>query len=136
VNIKRFVAASLAVFVVSQILDFLIHGVILKATYESLKQLWRPDMESKMWIMYLVGFITSFLFTYIFVKGYEGKGILEGVRFGVVIGLFTSIPMAYGTYAMIAIPYSLALQWFAYGMVETIVMGIVVALVYKPAASA
>jgi len=136
VNIKRFVAASLAVFVVSQILEFLVHGVILKATYESLKHLWRPDMESKMWIMYLVGFITSFLFTYIFVKGYEGKGILEGVRFGVIIGLFTSIPMAYGTYVMIAIPYSLALQWFIYGMVETIVMGIVVALVYKPAASA
>jgi len=37
---------------------------------------------------------------------------------------------------MIAIPYSLALQWFIYGMVEAIVMGIVVALVYKPAASA
>lgn len=135
-NIKRFVAASLAVFLVSQILEFLIHGVILKATYDSLKHLWRPDMESKMWIMYLVGFITSFLFTYIFVKGYENKGILEGVRFGVIIGLFTSIPMAYGTYAMIPIPYLLASHWFIYGMAETVAMGIVVALVYKPAASA
>ena len=135
-NIKRFVAASLAVFVVSQILEFLIHGVLLKATYDSLKHLWRPDMQSKMWIVSLVGFITSFLFTYIFVRGYEGKGILEGVRFGVIIGLFTSIPMAYGMYMMIAIPYSLALQWFVYGMAEAIVLGIVAALIYKPAASA
>jgi hypothetical protein len=39
-------------------------------------------------------------------------------------------------YMAIAIPYSLALQMFVYGMVEMIVLGIVAALIYKPAASA
>ena len=53
-----------------------------------------------------------------------------------VIGLFTSIPFAYGTYVMIPIPYSLALQWFIFGLLETIVLGIVVALIYRPAGSA
>src|SRR5216683_2990035 len=104
-NVKRFIAASLAVYVVSLALGYLIHGVLLRATYDSLKSVWRPDMQSKMWIEWLDGFLVSFLFTYIFTKGYEGKGIMEGVRFGLIAGLFISIPMAYGTYMIIPIPY-------------------------------
>jgi hypothetical protein len=134
-NVKRYLLASLAVFVTGMVLDQLIHNVVLKATYESLKHLWRPDMDSLMWIGPVIGVIMSCLLTYIFTKGYEGKGIMEGVRFGVVIGLFTSIPMALGTYMMIAIPCSLAVHWFVFGMIEYIVFGIVLAAVYKPAAS-
>lgn len=127
---KAFLLASLAVFVALQILDYLIHGVILMPTYESLKHIFRPDMGTKTWIFVLVGLIWSVLFTLIFVKGYEARGWLEGVRFGLLIGLFWAIPMAYGSYAMYPIPYSLALQWFLYGLAETILVGIVVALVY------
>jgi hypothetical protein len=63
-----------------------------------------------MWMMWVIGFITSFPFVYIFAKGYEGKGVMEGLRFGFVIGIYVAIPMAYGTYVMIAIPYSMALR--------------------------
>ena len=132
-NAKRFVLAAIVVFVVSQILEFLIHGVILASTYESLKDLWRPDMESKMWIYPVIGAIWSLLFVYIFVKGREGKGVMEGVRFGVVIGLFVGIPMAYGAYAMIDIPYSLALQWWIYTLIECVILGVIAAAVYNPA---
>lgn len=132
-NLKRYIAASLAVFVVSLVLGYLIHGVILKSTYDSMAGVWRPDMQSKLWIEWLVGFLTSFLFVYIFAKGYEDKGMLEGVRFGLIIGLFVSIPMAYGTYVIVAIPYYLALEWFLYGTASWILMGITAALVYKPA---
>jgi hypothetical protein len=90
-------------------------------------------MESKMWIIGLVGFISAFLFTFLFTRGYEGKGIGEGLRFGLVIGLFTSIPMAYNSYATLPIPYSLAFQWFIYGTIATIILGAVVALIYRPA---
>lgn len=127
---KAFLIASVSVFVVLQALDYLIHNVVLGPTYESLKDVWRPDMESKMWIMPVVGVIWAVLFTLIFVKGYEGRGLMEGVRFGLLIGLFWAIPMAYGSYAVYPIPYSLAFQWFLYGTIETILVGIVVALVY------
>jgi hypothetical protein len=43
-----------------------------------------------------------------------------------------SIGMAYGTYAMIAIPYSLALTWFIGGIIEYIIFGIALALVFRP----
>jgi predicted ABC-type sugar transport system permease subunit len=49
-----------------------------------------------------------------------------------------SIGMAYGTYAMVAVPYSITLEWFILGVLINIVMGIVASLVYgkKPAQGA
>jgi len=67
-NTKRWIIASLVVFVVSQAYEFLVHGVMLRSAYEATKHLWRPDMESMMWIMFSIGFITSFPFVYIFAK--------------------------------------------------------------------
>jgi len=134
VNVKRYLVASLAVFVVAEALGYLVHGVILQATYASIHGVWRPDMASKMWIESVDTFLLSFLFLYIFARGYEGKGIPEGVRFGLIMGLVLAIPAAYGTYMMIPIPYYLALEWFLYGTAQTIILGVVAAAIYKPAA--
>ena len=130
-NMKRFFWAGLLVFVVNQILEFLVHGVFLRSMYEATKQVWRPDMMEKMWLFRVSGLITSFLLTYIFIKGYEGKGIGEGVRFGLVIGLFVSVPMALSTYAMLAVPVALAFWWFVNGMVGTVILGILLAATYR-----
>jgi hypothetical protein len=127
-----------AVFITSVVLNFIFNGLVLGPTYESLKSLWRPDFNSLMWIYYVLMLVGAFFFVFIFSKGYEGKGIAEGVRYGLYIGIWMSIGMAYGTYAMIAIPYSLALQWFIYGVIQYVIMGIVVAFVFgrKPKPSA
>jgi hypothetical protein len=109
---------------------FLIHGVILQSTYEATKDVWRADMESLMWIYHVLAIIGAFFLTLIFSKGYEGKGIAEGVRYGLYIGIWMSSGMAYGSYSMINIPYSLALQWFFYGLIEYVIYGIILAMVY------
>ncbi len=131
-NCKRFFAASIVVFVAVQLMEYVVNNVILMPTYESLKQLWRPDIESKMWMWYPLGLLTALLFTYIFIKGREGKGILEGVRYGIIIWLFASVPFSHAFYVMINIPYSLCLQWCGFGLIEMLVAGILVAAIYKP----
>lgn len=132
-NVKRFVFASLAVFVVGMILDFIIHNVILMEAYEALASIWRADMNSLMWIMYVGSFIFAFLFVYIFTKGYEGKGIMEGVRYGLIIGLLMLLTGVFGQYAMYPLPFNLIIQWFVFGMIEFIIFGVVAAVIYKPA---
>jgi hypothetical protein len=87
-------------------------------------------MMSKMWIYHLLALIGSFFFAFIFSKGFENKGIVEGVRYGIYVGIWLSIGKAYGTYAMIAIPYSLALQWFIYGVLEYVIAGVVLAFIF------
>ena len=63
----------------------------------------------------------------------------EGVRFGFFMGMIMATPMAYATYATMPITYSLALQWFIYGIIEYVIYGVILAAVYgtkAPAASA
>jgi len=131
-NTKKFLLASLAVFVVLQILDFVIHYSLLGSTYEAIQDVFRPDMESKMWIMYLTGAIFALTFVYIFTKGYEDKGVVEGVKYGALIGILMYLVGAYNQYVVYPLPYGLILKWFIYGMIELMIAGAVVALIYKP----
>ncbi len=128
---KKVWIGFIVVFVLMVILGYIIDTLILGSTYESLTNIWRPDMQSKIWIFYLVMLFQAFFFSFIFSKGYEGKGIAEGVRYGLYIGIWLSVGMAYGSYAMIPIPYSLALQWFIYGVIQYIIYGIALALVFR-----
>ncbi len=57
---------------------------------------------------------------------------MEGVRFGIYIGLFYFLVVSYGTYAMFPIPYKVALSTFLVGFAQSIILGIVAALTYKP----
>jgi len=127
---KKLWLGFIAVFVTAEIINFLVNGLLLMRDYQATQSIWRPDMMSLMWVFHVLMVVGSFFFTFIFAKGYEGKGVMEGVRYGFYIGVWLSIGMAYGTYAMIAIPYSLAIKWFLSGIVQYVIMGIVVAMVY------
>jgi hypothetical protein len=133
-NTKKWVITSLVVFVAAQILEFIIHYLILGSAYQATSHLWRPEeeMNQMMWLMWLTGLVWAFLFVYIFAKGYEGRGIMEGVRFGLIIGVFYSLPMSLGNYVTVPIPFNLALNWFIFGMIEITILGILAALLYKP----
>ena len=135
-NVKRFWIAFVVVYILAQLTDILVHVVILGSTYESegIKEIFRnmDEMNAKMWIMYVTDLVWVFFFTYIFVKGYENKGLLEGLKYGVYIGLFIPFVFAYQSYVIYPVPYSLAFQWFLYGVIQCIIYGIVVAAIYRP----
>lgn len=135
-NTKKFWTAVIAVFVILEITNYLVHGVILNSVYasEEVKQFFRPmeEMVSKMWVMWVADFVWSFFFVFIFVKGYQNKGIMEGVRYGIYIGLFFSFVYAYGSYVMYPLPYYLIFEWFVIGLMQSVLLGIVAALIYKP----
>jgi len=127
---KKVLIGAVVVFVILEALDFLIHGVILASSYAAIPDIWRPDMMDKMWVLHIVKAVVSFFFALIFSRGYEGRGAVEGIRFGLYVGLMMGAGMAYGTYAMIAIPSALAFQWLLFSVFEYIIAGIGVALVY------
>lgn len=130
-NIKRFVIASITVFLVIQGVDWLVHGLLLSGWYSQLTGLWRTNMMELMWVMVLGSLFFSFMFVFIFIKGYEGKGILEGIRYGLYIGLLLYISGMLGQYAMYPIPIELALVWICYGVIEMMVAGAVAAALYR-----
>lgn len=86
-----------------------------------------------MWIMHLTSAVWTVIFCYIFTRGYEGKGPVEGVRYGLVVGLLIGIPYAYESYMIYPITMRLAHTWVTTGVVVGVGCGLVLALVYKPA---
>jgi tryptophan-rich sensory protein len=120
------------VFVAYEAVNNIIHMLILSGVYETMMDVWRTDMMQKLWIMYVTALIFSFLFVYIFSKGYEGKGIAEGIRYGLIIGLLMNIVGMFNQYAAYPISLSLTVQWFIYGVIQIIICGIVTAALYKP----
>jgi len=135
-NWKRIFWAGLAIYVVFQGLGFVWDNVLLKGDYDQLKALWRPNMMSRIWILYAVGLLVAFLFTYIFAKGREGKGIGEGVRFGIIVWLFTVVPFNLEIWVIFPIPHVLVVKWLLFGLLTSLIGGILAAVIYKPAAPA
>lgn len=98
------------------------------------KKAFRPteEIQSKMWVAYLMDLVWSFFFTFFFAKGYENRGLMEGVRFGIYIGLFFNMVVTYQQYVFYPIPYKMVLPSFLLGLVQVIILGIIAALLYKP----
>jgi hypothetical protein len=86
--------------------------------------------------MYVIGVLVSLLFTYIFIKGREGKGISEGVRFGIIIWLFVAVPMNHSMWVLLPIPYLLIFRWTLFALLKMLIAGILAAVIYKPLAPA
>ena len=75
-NRRRFIISAAIVFIVVEILDYIIHQIILQSTYMVLRSVLRPEaeMQSKRWIVFVTALIWPFLFVYIYTKGMrEGK---------------------------------------------------------------
>jgi hypothetical protein len=136
-NNKTFWIGFVAVFVVAQVIGYLVHQVFLADTYIALADVFRPQSElmSMMWMMTVGSVISLLLFCYIFTRGYEGKGIGEGLRYGLLIGLFVGLPMAVNQYVVYPVTSNLALIWFVTGLVGYMILGAVFAAIYKPSSS-
>lgn len=127
---KKLWIGFVVVFVVLSVIDYFVYSVLMASTYESVSHLFRPEAETKMWIIFVSYVFLAFAFTFIFSKGYEGKGILEGVRYGIWVSLLMILPFNYMTYAVMPIPYAMAFWGFVYGTVEMVLAGIALAIVF------
>jgi ABC-type multidrug transport system permease subunit len=114
----------------------LIHVVILGDTYmkPEIQSAMRPEVEmSKLfWVRIVTTLVFAFFFTFIFAKGHERKGLMEGVRYGFYITLFYFFVTCFEQFIVYPVPYFVVWYWIAAGLIQSVIMGIIAALVYKP----
>jgi len=134
-NTKRWLLASLAVFVVVTALDFLIHGVLLSGTYRQTASVWRPEAEMQrlMWVFWVGTLVFAPFFVLIYARGYEKDKprLGQGFRFGLYLGAMLSVAHSFGWYVILPVPLALAFYWFVSIFVELIAAGIAASLVYR-----
>ncbi len=128
---KRIVLAVVLVFVAWEILDYVIHQVILSSAYEQTANLWRSPEEMNMVLLIIVALIVSFFFVYLYARLVSPKTMTNAVLYGLLLGCAFGISMAYGTYAVMPIPYSMALVWFIGTLVEMVIGGVITGLIIK-----
>ena len=133
-NKKRFALASVAVFVLILLLGSLFEYVELMIFPEA-DAMYRKEIDPR--IIAPVGFfftaVLSFLFVYIYAKGYEpAKSRLgQGLRYGVVMGLLIASAAIVGNYLTFPIQEKVATLEFALCWVEFLFIGSAIGLIYK-----
>lgn len=129
---KRTIWAVVAVFIAWAILDFILHGLLLRPIYEATANLWRPMDQMNMPLIYFVTLVFTVCFVLIYELLVERKSLASGIRFGALFGLATGISMGFGSYSYMPIPLTLAWSWFLGSWIEAIAAGAIVGAIMKP----
>jgi hypothetical protein len=139
-NYKRIVVAGVAATVVYFASGFVVFGLLpLARYYAPYPGVYRPaDAVMSYFPIGIASTLVAILvLAAIYAKGYEGgAGIVEGARFGALVGIFMVGAVVGDEYVTLNIGRTLALVMAAARLVEWVIVGVTIGLVYKPAKSA
>jgi len=138
-NYTRIAIAALVAFVVDSLYGFLVWGMALSGEFGRYPQIYRAaaDQTSYLPLMFAGTLIGLFFAACIYAKGYEGgSGMAEGLRFGVLMGLFMAAYGAGVNYGIMRIGKKMALTYLAGGFGEWLIVGTVIGLVHGSSAAA
>jgi hypothetical protein len=130
--LKKTILAVVAVFIAFSVLDFIIHGVLLKPAYQATAHLWRPESEMNMPLVSFVTLVFSAGFVLIYSLLVNPKSMLVSLKYGVLFGVASGVSMGLGSYSYMPIPLSLAIYWFIGTLIEITIAGVLVGLIVKP----
>jgi len=133
-NTKRLILTIVVVFVVVFATNFLIHGLWLQGVYKETVSLWRTDaeMQKHFPFMLLGNFLFAATFVVIWSKGFPAVATLGGsCLYGLTMALFAQ-SLTIITYVVQPMPGSLMGKWFAAGIAQGFVLGLVVFLLGAP----
>lgn len=135
-DLKKYLLAVVAVFVVYSGLAFVIHNVLLAADYAPLiGTTLRPfeEFARRMPFLYLSNLVFAAAFCLIYVQGYErAKPWLgQGLRFGLILGTLLA-PVAVTEWVAYPVPNAVVLKWVVFGYAQLMVCGLTAAAFYQP----
>jgi hypothetical protein len=137
VNLLRLVLAAFGGFVAYFVLGGLIFGLIpsLKSEFLKYPNVYR-DQQGQMSHMPLgmaAMFLSTLVLAVLYASIYQGgSGLMEGARFGALIGLFAIGSFVLHNYVNLNIGLALTIQSAVAYFVEWTVTGIAIGLIYRP----
>jgi hypothetical protein len=132
-NIKKFIPTVIVVFIVANVLGFLIHAVLLKPDYLPIAGFYRAQGEEKMLFISLAYLSFALGSVWVYAKGVEHKSWLgQGIRFGIAMWLVLAIPSFLIAYAVQPVPGRLVLKQVLFEGAAKILLGILTAALYRP----
>ena len=130
---KKFFLAFILIFVISLVLGFVTHGWALADEYEATGLFRLPaEQEGLFPWMLLAHVILSYAFVAVYKRGLEERAwVGQGIRFGILLALLIPIPMYMIYYTVQPMPEMLVFRQASYETVNVVILGLVVAWVYR-----
>jgi hypothetical protein len=134
-NLSRVALAGFVAWVVFSIVGFLAHGVLMKDLYLAHAAIMRPEAEAnaRLPLAFIVSLVGMMAFAYAYAKGYEGgKGVQEGLRFGVLVGVMLIAFVVVWDYMTYPLSRNFLFALVVDYIIEFAIYGVVVGAIYKP----
>lgn len=130
---KKLLISWIVIFVLWMVAGFVVHGTLLNADYLAMGTM-RPEAEqqSMMSLMLLAHAILAGGFVWIYARGVENKPWLgQGLRFGFAVACIAVIPVYLIYYVVLPTPGAVAVKQIAFDTIVTLILGAVVAYLYR-----
>jgi hypothetical protein len=136
---KRFALAWLVLFVAWFLGSFVVHGVLLHGDYMQLPNLFRKEAEAQNFfpLMILAHLMLAGAFVWIYARGVEARPWPgQGLRYGVAIILLTTLPLYLIYYVVQPMPGATVAKQIVFDGILVLILGMIVAFMYRKPASA
>ena len=130
---KKFFIAWIVLFIAYMAFGITVHGMLLKADYAA-TGLMRPDAEAEQLVLWMIvaHVLMAGAFTWIYARGVENKPWLaQGLRFGLAVSLLCVVPLYMIYYVVQPMPGMLAVKQIVFDTIATLVLGTIVAFLYR-----
>jgi hypothetical protein len=107
---KSMLLGGLAAFVFVFVFEFLVHGFLLKGSYDATSSVWRPQQQSNMAVMLLSQFLFAMALAFFYPILGDDKDCKKAMPFGFGLGLVMAMPQI-ASYSYLPIPISISLYW-------------------------
>ena len=134
VLLRQLGLSTLVVFIVWMAGSFVVHGVLLHDDYAQLPNLFRPEADAQQYfhLMILAHVIMAGAFVWIYTRGMEARPWLaQGLRYGLAIALLTVVPIYTIYYVVQPMPGMHVVKQIVFDGILTLVLGAVVAFLYR-----
>src|ERR1022692_3874080 len=131
---KKFFVAWIVIFIVWMAGSFVVHGVLLHDDYAKSSGLFRTDADSQAFCpwMILAHVMLSGALVWIYSRGAEAlPWVPQGLRFGLAIALLTVIPTHIIYYVVQPMPGMTVVKQIIFDGILTLILGVVVAFMYR-----
>lgn len=138
-TLRRIFVPALAAWLVDSVYGYVVFGVMLNSEFAKYPSVFRSfeAVSSMLPMMFASSLVAFIAVAYIFAKGHDGgSGLKEGFWFGIVFASYGVFGISVPSYIIYNYGRDLALMTTLAAFVEMLLSGIVLGLVYKPAAPA
>jgi len=128
----KLIISTVVVGIVLFLLGWVIYGMLFADFFkEYFGHMQRSETDMKIWAFALANFGQAFMMYLIYSKGYQGGSpVMEGIKFGILIGLFWTIPYVLFTWGGMTVKYQGVVVDGIIGFIMTLIAAVITAIIH------